>query len=163
MKQMVSAISTIPYRQKLAVGESFKAQQHQQTAQAQPQISMAGVPGEGDHRKFLTAPFKNTVAIQTGTHVGTVGSIAYSTNKNQERDYDTGYFGGLYAPTGDYGPPVSAVVMYDPGGPPPFFIRQPDTLNPVGRIIGAPSRTVITTPSKAGVFNIKVIGETDVY
>lgn len=160
MKQMTSGVSTIPYRQKLAVGEAFKAQQRQQVAQASPQISMAGVPGDPDHRKFLTPAFQNMETIQTGNSAGTVGSLAVSTNKNQWRDYDPGRFTGPYSPAGEYGPFVAVFYVQDPET---FEYKRHEELDATRRIVGLPSRVVVTNPTKAGVFNIKAIGETDIF
>lgn len=142
MKQMVSSVSTIQYPQRVALGETFKNSNRQQTTQAAPSLAMAGVPGEYDFRKFLTGAFQNMIPVQVGNSSTVVGTIAYSTNKNQALDFDPGRFTGPYVPAGGYAYPALPDV-------PTRYIP--------------PNRVVVTNPSTASVFSTKVVQETDIY
>jgi hypothetical protein len=159
MKILTSGVSTIPIAQKMAVNDAFNGSQRQQTIQARPGQGMVGVPGEYDHRKFLTGPLQNMVPVHLGNEVGVVGSIAYSTNNKQWRDVDPGRFGGFYAPAGEYEmPPLSQIV----------YVMNPETgeFEPTEvptepTIIVPPTRAVVANQSKAGPFSMRVIQDTD--
>jgi hypothetical protein len=161
MKQMISGISTIPYNQKFAVDAAFRNSKRQTTNQAAPSTALAGVPGEPDHRKFLTGALQNMIPVHTGNTEGVVGTLAYSTNNKQWRDYDPGRLDGLYAPAGEYLYAKRATISYkgnpDPLGPP--TIRYTITNTP--EAVVPPTRAVVTNPAKAGVFSVKVVQEAD--
>jgi hypothetical protein len=151
MEKMVSSIQTrqIDYNRRKAITEAFQGSQRQQTRFAAPSISVRGVPGEYDHRKFITPAMSGFVPVQTGAAGGTiVGSIAVTTNPLQWREYDPGHFEGPFAKPGekDSKPYYWTNFSTDPVTPPEF------TPDPV-----APTRAVTTERTSARVFSVSIV------
>jgi hypothetical protein len=74
----------------------------QQVKQAASEVVMAGVPGEPDYKRGVTAAFRNYIPVHKNSGSNVVGMLAYRTNNKAWRDYNPGFFQGLYAPEGEY-------------------------------------------------------------
>jgi hypothetical protein len=102
MKMMTTGISTSPHTLTKAVNESVSQAQRQQVRLAAPEVAMTGVPGEPDYKRGVTEPFKNIIPVHRNSGSAVVGGIAYRTNEKAWRDYNPGFFQGLFAPEGEY-------------------------------------------------------------
>jgi hypothetical protein len=151
MKTRVSSVGTIEPQQRKAVGDAFRLDQKQQIAHATPSLSIQGVPGEYDHRKFITPIFANMVPVQTGVAGGpVVNTIAVTTDPLQWRDYDPGFYSGMFAPPGEKdSKPYYYTDLATGSGP----THSPDPV--------APTRAVITERTTAKVFSVNIIQDRD--
>jgi hypothetical protein len=152
MKKITSGVTTAQYQYpaKKALQEVVKTSQSSQTRLAAPSSSLAGVPGEPDHRHFLTAPFQHMIPIQSGNGAAVVGSIAYTTNDKAWRDYDRGRYQGIFAPPGEYDQ-KPAYFTYDLTTP-----RTPDHYLD-------PNKAVVTSNITAGPLSVRVAQETNLF
>jgi hypothetical protein len=108
---------------------------------------MVGVPGDSDQRRFLTPALANLLPI----HTTNTSSLAYSTNKNQWRDYSPGHFEGLLPPPGEYS---SKPFYYTDLSAEPVVIKEPDPDRPY-----SPTRPVIVNRATARPFSVNIIAD----
>jgi hypothetical protein len=102
MRELKSGVSTSPHSLARTVGETIQTAQRQQVAQAAPEVAMTGVPSEPDYRRGVTEAFANMVPVHKRVGNSVVGGIAYRTNSQAWRDYNPGFYQGLFAPPGEY-------------------------------------------------------------
>lgn len=101
MREMKSSIGSSPHQLARNVGEAVNRSQAQQVRQAAPEIAMAGT-SDPDYKKSVTEAFTNMVPVHKNSGNAVVGGLAYRTNELAWRDYNPGFFQGLYAPAGEY-------------------------------------------------------------
>lgn len=102
MRTMASSIGSSPQRLVRDVGQAVNTARKQQVALAASEVALVGVPGEPDYKKGVTEAFQNMIPVHKNVGNAVVGSIAYRTNELAWRDYNPGFYQGLYAPEGEY-------------------------------------------------------------
>ena len=155
MQKMKSGITTSELtNQRRATGEAVRRGQHEQIQAAKPDISLAGIPGQGDPHHFLTAPFQNIVPVQTAVGNSAVGSLAVNTGRDIWSDYDPGRYEGINAPQGEYNPPITVTYPVDPVT---GLVVRHEEIDFSGRTPTPPSKAVVTSQGSARPFSVRVM------
>jgi hypothetical protein len=164
MKSMFSGIGTslISPLQRIGIGQAIEKDRRETTANAAPQISIAGVPGETDPHKFLTTPFQDMVPVHSGTGNSLVGSLAISPDKHLWRDYKTRFHESLFVGAGEGGPPGMVTFPLDESTG-EFVRKEEEDFTGRGRLAVPPTRAVVTNRTSAGVFSVRLAQDTDIY
>jgi hypothetical protein len=158
MRELSSGVSTSPQRLVRKVNEVVKTAQRQQVAQAAPEVAMTGVPSEPDYRKGVTEAFQNIIPIHRAVGNSIVGGIAYRTNELAWRDYNPGFFDGLFAPSGEYSSkPFYYTDLAAATANPSLIKTAGEDELPVYGETSTPNRSL------ARPFTTKVIQDTDVW
>lgn len=133
MQEMVSKITTIPFNNRKEVVAAANKSQRETTSHIAPSISVEGVPGEYDFRKFLTPAFEGLRPVKNSSGGAVVNSIAVTTNKESWKSEEPAFINGLFGPVKKVegtarwytdlsgvaeGDPVPPVTTFDDGYPP---------------------------------------------
>jgi hypothetical protein len=164
IRKAISEVRASTGRLVRAVGEARTASVNQAITMSRPVTALQGVPGDPDQHSFLTAPLQNMVPVQIGNGSLVTNALAYSTNGVQARDYDSGRFGGLYAPAGEYLQPLLDTyrAAHDTFGR-DIFIRTGKKIDPARRTAQEITKPVVAGRSLARPVTTNVSQSSDVW